>query len=189
MRLFAEHGATRVTVSELAAAAGMARGTVYSHVPDVDGLFEAVAAELSREMVERVAAGFGTLADPAARLSIGVRQYLRRAHEEPHWGRFMSRFGLNPVLLAALADSDPVADFRAGIASGRYRIAPAQLPAAVGLLAGATLAAMLPILDGRATWRAVGADTAEMLLVALGLDRAEARALATTPLPELPPAP
>jgi len=43
MKLFAERGVTKVNISELAAAAGMARGTIYSHVPDVDGLFEEVA--------------------------------------------------------------------------------------------------------------------------------------------------
>lgn len=187
MKLFAERGVTRVSVSELAEAAGMARGTVYSHVPDVDTLFGEVAAELSREMVERVVAGSAGITDPALRLSIGVRQYIRRAHEDPPWGRFMSRFGLTPELLAALFESDPVADLRAGIDAGRYRIGREQLPAAVGMLAGATLAAMLPLLEGHATWRDVGSDTAELLLVALGIERSQARALATAELPPLPP--
>lgn len=186
MKLFAERGVIKVTISELAGAAGMARGTIYSHVPNVDSLFEDVAAQLAREMIERVVAGFAGLADPAQRLAIGVRQYIRRAHEEPLWGRFMSRFGLNPALTQALHDTDPIADFEAGIASGRYRVAHDQLPAMVSLLAGTTLAAMLPVLDGRSTWRDMGSDTAELLLVALGLDREEARAMARIDLPPLP---
>ena len=93
----------------------MARGTIYSHVPDVEGLFEEVAARLAHEMIERVEAGFAGVDDPAARLSIGVRQYIRRAHEEPLWGRFMSRFGLSPALLQALLESDPLADLQAGM--------------------------------------------------------------------------
>jgi AcrR family transcriptional regulator len=36
MKLFADHGVTKVSISEPAAAAGMARGTIYGHVPDVD---------------------------------------------------------------------------------------------------------------------------------------------------------
>ena len=135
MKLFAERGVTKVTISELASAAGMARGTIYSHVPDVDSLFEDVAAQLAREMIERVVAGFAGLADPPQRLAIGVRQYIRRAHEEPLWGRFMSRFGMSPALTQALHGTDPIADFEAGIASGRYRVAPDQLTAMVGLLA------------------------------------------------------
>jgi AcrR family transcriptional regulator len=189
MKLFAERGVTKVNISELAAAAGMARGTIYSHVPDVERLFEVVAAGLAHEMIARVTAGFAGVADPAARLSIGVRQYVRRAHEEPPWGRFMSRFGLSPALLQALLDSDPLADLRAGVDSGRYRIGREQLPAIVGLLAGGTLAAMLPVLEGHTTWRDSGTDTVELLLVALGIDRVQARAIATIELPPLPPLP
>jgi AcrR family transcriptional regulator len=161
MKLFAERGVTKVNISELAVAAGMARGTIYSHVSDVDGLFEEVAAQLAREMTERVVAGFAGIDDPAQRLAIGVRQYIRRAHEEPLWGRFMSRFGLSPALTQALLASDPVTDLRSGIESGRYRI-------------------------GRGTWREIGSDTAELLLAALGVDRLEARTVARSELPPLP---
>lgn len=187
MKLFAERGVTKVNISELASAAGMARGTIYSHVPDVDGLFEEVAAQLAREMTERVVAGFAGITDPAQRLAIGVRQYIRRAHEEPLWGRFMSRFGLSPAVMQALLASDPLADLQTGIESGRYRIGREQLPAMVGLLFGGTLAAMLPVLDGRSTWRDAGSNTAELLLVALGLERDEAKALARNELQPLTP--
>lgn len=187
MQLFAERGVTKVSISELAAAAGMARGTIYSHVSDVDGLFEQVAAQLAHEMTERLVASFAGIDDPAIRQSIGVRQYIRRAHEEPLWGRFISRFGLSPALLQALLASDPRADLLAGVESGRYRIRPDQVPAMVGLLAGGTLAAMLPVLDGRITWRRIGSDTAELLLLALGVEALEARTIATMELPPLPP--
>ncbi|MCU0967014.1 MAG: TetR/AcrR family transcriptional regulator [Burkholderiaceae bacterium] len=185
MKLFAEHGVTRVNISELAAAAGMARGTIYSHVPDIEGLFEEVAAHLAREMNDRVGAGFSGIADPAQRLSIGVRQYLRRAHEEPPWGRFMSRFGLSHALLQSVMGGRPLADLVAGIESRRYALRQEQLPAMVGLLAGGTLAAMPPVLDGHSTWRDIGAHTVELMLVALGLGRDEAKSLAGCELPPL----
>lgn len=185
MKLFAERGVTKVTISELAAAAGMARGTIYSHVADVDSLFEEVAAQMAREMAERVVAGNTGITDPARRLATGVRQYIRRAHEEPLWGRFMSRFGLSSALMQALLASAPLADLEDGIESGRYSIGREQLPAVVGLLAGGTLAALLPVLDGRSTWRDAGSDTAELMLVALGLARNEAKALARIELPPL----
>lgn len=185
MKLFAESGLTKVSISELAAAAGMARGTIYSHVPDADRLFEDVAGQLAHEMTERVVAGFAGITDPAERLAMGVRQYIRRAHEEPLWGRFMSRFGLSPALMRSVMSSEALTDLEAGVDAGRYRTTPAQLPAMVALLAGSTLAAMLPVLDGHGTWREIGADTAELLLSALGIERGEARALARTELPEL----
>jgi AcrR family transcriptional regulator len=187
MKLFAERGATRVSISELATAAGMARGTIYSHVPDIDGLFEEVAAQLAHDMTERVVVGMSGVTDPAERLAIGVRQYIRRAHDEPVWGRFMSRFGLSPALMKELLTSDPLIDLNAGIASGRYRIQSEHLTAMISLIAGGTLAGMLPVLDGRSTWRDAGSATAELLLIALGLSGDEARALATAQLPPLPP--
>jgi AcrR family transcriptional regulator len=189
MKLFAERGVTKLSISELAAAAGMARGTIYSHVPDVDRLFEEVAGQLAREMTERVVAGFAGVADPAQRLAIGVRQYIRRAHEEPLWGRFMTRFGLSAALMQTVMSGEAQRDFEAGVASRRYCITAAQLPAMASLLAGGTLAAMLPVLDGHGTWREVGADTVELLLSALGIERDEARALARIELPPLAPAP
>jgi AcrR family transcriptional regulator len=185
MKLFAERGVTRVSISELATAAGMARGTIYSHVADIDGLFEEVAAQLVREMNQAVTTGFADVTDPALRLSIGVRQYIRRAHAEPLWGRFMSRFGLSPAVLQAVFGSEPMADLQAGIESGRFPIGREQLPSMVALLAGGTLAAMLPVLDGHGTWRDIGSDAAQMMLVAFGLDRGEATRLSRCPLPPL----
>ena len=90
----------------------------------------------------------------------------------------MSRFALSSASLRALWSTDPVANLRGGIESGRYRIAPEQLPAVVAMIAGATLGAMLPVLEGHVTWRDVGSDTAELVLVALGIAREEARLLA-----------
>lgn len=185
MKLFAERGVTKVSISELASAAGMARGTIYSHVPDVDGLFEAVAAQLAQEMTGRITAGFAGVEDPAERMAIGVRQYIRRAHEEPAWGRFISHFGLSDALLREVLSSAPLTDLERGVESGRYAIGREQVPAMVGLIAGGTLAAMLPVLDGHSTWREIASHTVELMLVALGLPRDEARALASAPLPAL----
>ena len=46
LRLFAERGAARVNVKDLASYAGVARGTVYAHVHSPDALFGEVAAAL-----------------------------------------------------------------------------------------------------------------------------------------------
>jgi AcrR family transcriptional regulator len=184
-RFFAETGATRINVSELAAAAGMARGTIYANVPDLDSLFEIVAAQLVAEMVGRVDVGLAGVDDPARRLSIGIRQYVRRAHEDPPWGRFMSRFGLSLSTMLAVRDGNPAIDLQAGIASGRYRVVPEQLTAVIAMISGSTLAAMLPVLEGHRTWRDVGSDTVELVLLALGLPRREAKSLARCDLPPL----
>ncbi|MBF6989600.1 TetR/AcrR family transcriptional regulator [Cupriavidus sp. IK-TO18] len=185
MKLFAEMDVTRVSISDLAAAAGVARGTVYNNLGDTEGLFEQVAAQLVREMTIRVTQSLAGTDDLALRLALGIRHYLRRAHEEPHWGRFLNRFGFSSASLQTLWSTDPIHNLSEGIEAGRYRITREQLPSAVAMLAGTVIAAMLPVLEGHRTWREIGADTAELLLVALGIARDEAKVLANSDLPPL----
>jgi hypothetical protein len=70
-----------------------------------------------------------------------------------------------------------------GLQAGRYHFQPEQLASIIGLLGGAVLGAIFVVLEGFKTWRDAGSDTAELVLVSLGVPRAEARALATAPLP------
>ena len=98
----------------------------------------------------------------------------------------MNCFGFSNATMQALWATDPMANLQAGIESKRYLIGTHQLTTVLGMIAGATLAAMLPVLEGHGTWRDVGSDTAELLLIALGLTREEAFALARVPLPSLP---
>jgi AcrR family transcriptional regulator len=186
LSVFAERGDTHISVSALAAAAGVARGTIYTHVPDPDGLFEEIAGQLSAEMQERVTRSFDGIEDPAHRLAQGIRHFVRRAHEDAPWGRFLSRFGFNNRSLQHLWMGQATKDLMAGIASGRYLITPEQLPTVVAAVTGATLAAISLVLEGHRTWRDAGSETAELMLVALGIGRTEARRLATLELPALP---
>lgn len=189
MKLFAERGISQVNVSELAQAAGVARGTIYNNLHDPDHLFEEVAAQLADDMNWRITASFEGIADPAHRLANGVRLYIRRAHEEPHWGRFICRHAFNAEALRKVWEGQPVTDLMTGLQSGRYHFEPEQLPSVIGLQAGAVLSAIFNVLEGIKTWREAGADAAEFTLVALGLSREEARALANAELPLLPASP
>lgn len=186
LKLFAETGATRVSVSELAQAAGVARGTVYNNLANPDELFSEVASHLSAEMSERIAPVVRQIDDPALRLACGIRYFTRRAQEDPTWGRFMCQFALNTDSLRELWSGQPVADLREGLERGRFRFGQDQLISTVALLSGTVLGAMLLVLDGRKTWRDAGSDAAEFFLAALGTPRDEATALAGADLPILP---
>lgn len=190
LQLFADKGDTRITVSELAQAAGIARGTIYNNLESTDTLFEDVAVQLTAEMHERITASSTHIADPVQRMAFGLRFFVRRTHDEPHWGRFITRFGLSHASLKALWGGPPMADVMAAMAQGRYSIRPEQLMSAVALIAGSGLAAMLLVQDGHRTWRDAGSDAAELVLRALGIAPDEARRLATLELPPLlaPPA-
>ncbi len=183
LQLFAEKGVTRVTVSELAEVAGMARGTVYNNVSDPDALFSQVAAQFSAEMTERIESSAGQMQDPALKLANGMRYFTKRAHEDPLWGRFICRFALSAVSLQEIWTGQAVKDLLEGLDKGRYVFQREQLASVVSLVMGAVLGSITLVLEGRKTWRDAGSDAAEFVLTAIGVPREEARALARLELP------
>jgi AcrR family transcriptional regulator len=185
LQLFAERGASDISVSDLAQAAGVARGTIYNNVAQPDRLFGEVASDLAHEMYARTVASMAGIDDPALRLATGLRLFIRRAHEEPHWGRFIVRFSLVDSMVNRMTGEPPSVDIARGIASGRYTIDPSYRPAIVALVSGGALSAMLLVLDGHVTWRDAGTQIAELILRALGVPQPEARTIATMPLPAL----
>lgn len=185
LSLFAQRGSSEVSVSELAAAAGIARGTVYNNIDSLDDFFEDVSRDLALEMRHRMLASFPGVRDPAQRLADGQRFFVRRAHEEPGWGRFVARFGTVDPTVQALWAGPSMDDVRSGIRHGRFSLRPELEFGAMALVNGTTITAMWTVLNGHATWRDVGSSTAELVLRALGLDPDEACRLATRALPEL----
>ncbi len=186
LQLFAERGVTRINASELAELAGMARGTVYNNLSDLDGLFSQVAAQLSAEMTERIESSVGQIHDPAQKLANGIRYFTKRAHEDPHWGRFICRFGLGSALLQEIWMGQATKDLREGLEKGRYVFQQEQLASVVTFITGAVLGSILLVLEGRKTWRDAGSDSAQLVLTAIGIPREEARALACMDLLAIP---
>ena len=185
LRLFAEKGSTGVTMSELALAAGVARGTVHNNLDSPEALFSTVAAQLSSEMHQRVVASFKGIDDPAHRLANGIRFFVRRAHEEPHWGRFINRFAFSNESLQGMWAGPPTQDVMLGISQRRYDFQQEQLPAVIAMIAGTTLSAIFLVLEGHRAWREAGSDAAELVLRALGVPAEDARTLSRAELPPL----
>jgi len=185
MRLFAERGVTQVTVSELAEAAGVARGTIYNQGRDVEKLFEHLATRLTDEMTKRVNETLGAIEDPARRLAIGIRLCVRRAHEEPTWGRFVSRFGVTAPTMRSLLAGGPARDLERGMRARRLVFRKTQMSSVLTMMSSSVLAAMAMVVDGHQTWREAGSSTAELFLRALGVEADDARAISTEELPPL----
>lgn len=186
-RLFTERGAREVSISDLADAAGVARGTIYNNIPHPEDLFDEVAATLLHDMHMRVSDSMRDVTDPAARLATGIRLFIRQAHEELPWGRFLVRFGVSDDTLRRMLDEPPSVDLMHGLEQGRFSFAASQLPSVLALVGGTTLAAMQAVQSGRQTWRTAGEEVAGLVLKALGLPESEARELSVMPLPALAP--
>jgi AcrR family transcriptional regulator len=187
LRLFAERGAEAVSVSDLAAAAGIARGTIYNNVDAPEDLFIEVASGLADDMIARTEATMAGLDDPAARIATGLRLFVRRAHEEPHWGRFLIRFGFSHALVQRAVETPPQRDIARAIKQGRFKVGAEHQAALPAMLAGAVLASIREVVNGRQTWRNAGSAAAELFLRACGIGSAEARRLANSDLPDLAP--
>jgi AcrR family transcriptional regulator len=185
VRLFVEKGTTQVTISELAQAANVARGTLYRNIGSVEGLFDRIVGQLSADMHRRVAGSFAGIDDPPARLATGVRLWVRYAHENPTVGRLAVRFGLSEESLRAWMTGPPLSDIKAGVAAGRFDIGPMSVDSIASLVLGATVSAMWMVLDGLQTWREAGSSTAELVLRAMGIAPAEAHEICMAELPPL----
>ncbi len=187
IRLFSERGKAGITVSELAEAAGVARGTIYNNVTSTEDLFEHVAATLAEEMHRRVTASQGRIDDVAERLANDIRFFVRRAHDEPTWGWFVYRFGQSDASFRELLNGRPMRALKKGTRQKRYQLRRELLPGATAVIVGTTLSSMFLVLDGHQTWRDAGAAAAELVLRSVGIDVEEAAKLAQAPLPPLLP--
>jgi AcrR family transcriptional regulator len=190
VRLYAKTGRTDLTISELANEAGVARGTVYHYVQPADMLFETVTARLSEEMYKRVHKSISATPDaddPVARLAMGMRLYIRRAHEEPLWGRFIYSFGFRAKVVQSLWSGDPMQDLLAGLRAGQYQTPPERLRTTMSFIAGVVTGAIHLVSTGHDTWRNASTHAVEFVFQALGMPAAVATCLANRELPPLYP--
>lgn len=185
IRLFAERGSAHVSMSDLAQAAGVARGTVHNNLESPEAFFSQIASDLAGEMYDRISLTSATVTDPLERLSLGIRLYVRRAHDEPDWGRFLLRFAVSEQAMQSLWLGQPALDLQAGLESGRCQFRPDQLPSVISFVAAGVLGAISLVLDGHRTWRDAGVDAVEFCLRAVGVSAEEAARLANSDLPPL----
>lgn len=188
IRLFSETGSNEINVSELAEYAGVARGTIYNNVKSLDTLFNEVTANLAAEMNRRIVDSLPDDSRPEERLASGIRLYIQRAHNEPVWGKFITRFAYSDEAFQAFWESSvPLIDLQLGVEGNAYDVHEEQLNSMMSFIGGACISAMTLVRQGIKTWRDAGSDCAEFVLRGLGLSPDEAKDLASRELPPLAP--
>lgn len=177
LELYTRQGIDGSIIDELIRSAGVSRGTFYNYFKTSEDLFEAVSADISKDLMTVVDPIVQRHDDPALRVCTGVRACLELGKQHPHMAMFISKGGP-----AALGENHLLAeylprDLAMGIEAGQF--ARIDMRLAVDLVVGPVLAGFYSIATG-AVKPGYIETLALSVLCSLGLDRAEASRLALT---------
>jgi AcrR family transcriptional regulator len=174
-RVFAQKEMDAVTIDDIIAAAGVARGTFYNYFQTREEVLRAVAADLSDVMNQKIWAQSTEIYDPAERMAIAIRQFLHQAMRDATWGWAIVRIGLIAAPLSETIERGVMSDLEAGIRLNRFQVD--NVPAAIDLILGTGLMAMRSILTGQ-TPPDYPEQIAKLILKTLGVNDMEAEAIA-----------
>jgi AcrR family transcriptional regulator len=169
-------------IDEVIALAGVSRGTFYNYFRTNEALLAAVAEESGNALMRVVHPITREVADPAARVALGIRLVLTVAGAHPQFARFVARVGPAALGAGSLAAEVVPFDLAEGVAARRFTVDTPRL--AFDLVTGPVLAAFHSM-QQRPLGRAHVDALAAAVLRALGVPAATATRLATTPLPRV----
>jgi AcrR family transcriptional regulator len=182
--VFARKETDVVTIDDIIAEAGVARGTFYNYFQTREDVLKAMAASLRNEMKQRIWGQSVVINDPAERMAIAIRQLLHRASQDKTWGWVIVRIGLAAAPLSETIERGALADLEPGIQQNRFQVDSTQ--AATALILGTGLMALRTILEGQ-TEPDYPEQIAKIILKSLGIPDAEAHAIAFKSLESPPP--
>lgn len=171
-----------VSIVGLAEEAQVANGTVYNHFRTREEVLEATALELAERFSEKIAAAYAKLTNGAQRMAIGQRWFVKHAQEDPTWGAAIVRiFGTAKAVKSLVADYVRK-DLRLGKKQGEFSYSDENV--AVDLCLAVVLSAVRTSLEGSKITDHPE-KSAEMVLLALGVNPKAAKEYAHMPLPSL----
>jgi AcrR family transcriptional regulator len=178
--LFARQGVDNTRINEITEEADVGFGSFYNHFESKEAIVETVLADAVAAQGAAIEAITSDLEDPAEVIAVAHRYFVRLARSDSEWAWLLVRLDVShKVVLRALG---PFArrDLKRGIRAGRLQVADERI--ALDGAAGAMLAVMRAVLDGRAP-RDVDIYHSEGILRLFGLTSAEAAEVARRPLP------
>ena len=199
LRLMAEKGMEGVAINEITEAADVGFGSFYNHFESKEAIYAALLDWVFEEFGDALDRLVRDIADPAEIISVCVRHTMLRARREPVWGQFLIREGFSAKVLERGLDRRLLRDIERGVKAKRFPTDDILMMwMSVRGTVLASISAGLQFGSSRATERAelkrLGFSTdglperaAATLLRTLGLDQAEAEAIAHRPLPSVEP--
>lgn len=184
--VIAHQGVDGLRLREVTDAADVGFGSFYNYFASKDELVEAVAEDLMLSTARSLGAEVEALTDPVEAAAAAHRWFVRNAVDDPEAARLMVHLDQADVRFQERIVPFGRRLLEAGVAQGRFRPRP-DPDTTVRYVVGAALAVTRAVLDGRLGAEAE-ADTAEVMLLALGVDDERAREVAHRPLPSVPAA-
>ena len=181
LSVFTEKGPDNVVIDDFIAAAGVSRGTFYNHFKTTNELLLALATVMSDEVlqiVDPIVLGFD---DPIKRFASGTRMYMQMALRYPLWGDFITRVGTRIATRGQLIDLYLSRDLQLAIKLGRIRVDSVLV--ARDIVLGSIFYGIETMLT-EPTRDHHPEHIMQCVLVGLGLDIDEAKAIAFMRLPE-----
>jgi AcrR family transcriptional regulator len=195
----AEKGMEGVAINEITEAADVGFGSFYNHFESKEAIYAALLDGVFEEFGDALDRLVRDLADPAEVISVCVRHTLLRAGREPFWGQFLLREGFSAKVLDRGLSQRLLRDIEKGVKAKRF---PANDILMMHTSVGGTVLASISVeLRFGSSQAAQPAElkrlgfsvdglperTAATVLRTLGLDQAEAEAIARRPLPSVEP--
>lgn len=184
LRLYSSRPRSKLSIQDIAQAAGVSRGTIYNHFDSLDQLLSLVANKVVEEMNDLTSLDTALERDPAVITALRIRMYMQKYSEDPGWGRMILDYGVNHPGLIENKQAPIYKDIQRGILIGRFKIEERLLPMAAFMAAGATFAAMKLVEKKEKTWQEASSEVNELLLISLGIDASEAKWIAENTLPK-----
>jgi len=180
----AAKGLDGAMIDDVAAAAGVSRGSFYNHFFTLQELLLAANRELAQELMGFVLAELAATDDPVEKVAHGLSLFLALAGAHPLLARFAAGMGMSGLAQGSVADAVLPPVLARGMSEGRFATMP--LPEARDMLAATLLASLARTARGETVdCPAVVAA----LLRGLGVGADEAARLAARPVapPDIPP--
>jgi AcrR family transcriptional regulator len=180
LQVFASQGLDATPIEDVIAYAQVSRGTFYNYFKTNEELFAAVLEAINNELLALVDATILPRPDPAERLACGVRLVLHTARAYPLFAKFSSRVSLEQAARNNLAMEYVPRDLRQGVEQGRFALTELRL--GLDMVVGMTRLAMFSMLAVPPVAATYPEQATEVILLGLGMDKAEAMRLAHLPL-------
>jgi AcrR family transcriptional regulator len=182
VRVFCARGVAAATLQEVAHVAQMANATVYNHFATKDALIEGVAVWLAERLCRRIADSCARVGEGSERMAIGNRRYLWLADVAPAWAALLLDVAAASPSLFATVRAYMLADLRLGIRQKAFNV---TTEAAAADLVGGTITQAMRMRIADLAPKNHAAAVTTMVLVGLGMSRADAAAVVRRPLPPL----